>query len=145
MSGQYCVWFLYLLSLIQETEHVSPNLLISAYSVSCVQSCLTHQMENPDRDYRIKYHCHQIVSFFIYIFLFSYWHNVCVPTYQIYHNRHFLEGLKHVYYLLGINMYSICIENLICLFDIPDIDYSSNPYILSTKYFHIPCIQLSNR
>ena len=67
----------------------------------------------------------------------------CLSTYHICHNRHFCDGHKHVYYVLGIDiLYSICNENLIYLFDNLDVDCSSNLYILSAKYFHIPYIQL---
>ena len=78
------------------------------------------------------------------MFLFFYFRTaLCVPTYHIYHNRHFLYGHKHVYYILGNDiLYSICNENFIYLFNNLDVDCLTDVYILIAKYFHISYIQI---
>ena len=78
-----------------------------------------------------------LVCVIFHILAQLFWHNLCVSTYHICHNKHFRDGHKHVYYILDI-----CNENFIYLFDNLDVDYSSDLYILSAKYFHIPYIQL---
>ena len=72
------------------------------------------------------------IIFYVLVQLF--WHNLCVSTYHIYHNTHFVMVID-MFYILGINiLYSICNKNLICLFDNLDVDVLSDLYILSAKH-----------